>query len=179
MTERSGPGRAAELLAQEPFFAAFHRRHPDVDIVLLPRPAAAADPAPAVGLDDLRRLAAATERAYASLRPLLPPDLPDPTRSWRPAGDLWAFTVRKALRGLAGSEARALQHRLGAELHRRGWRVWGRPSGDVVVLRAGNGWLDLEVRSGAAATSLVVASPPVVVAADDLDLLRAEARRDG
>ena len=149
-------------MAQDPFWGVVRRRRPDVDLVLLTG-RSPLDPPPA-GVDD----------AYASIRHLLPPDTPSPTRLWRAADGGHAYLNEKALRGLAGPRAVVTLRALARSLQERGWEIGATGDEHRPHLMATNGWIDLDVRSGAAATQLLMAGPVVPVRADDLATLKAE-----
>ncbi|WP_370201119.1 hypothetical protein [Aeromicrobium sp.] len=165
-------------VAQDPFWGVVRRRHPDVDLVLLtgrsPLDPPAAEPDDAISLDEARKIERGVDDAYGSIRHLLPPDTPAPTRLWRAADGGHAYLNEKALRGLAGPRAVVTLRALARALQDRGWEVAA--SGDEARphLMSTNGWIDLDVRSGAAATQLLLAGPVVPVRADDLATLKAE-----
>lgn len=165
-------------VAQDPFWGVVRRRHPDVDLVLLngrsPLDPPEAEPADAISIDDARMVERGVDDAYASIRHHLPPDTPAPTRIWRAADGGHAYLNEKALRGLTGTRAVVTLRAIARALEERGWKVAAAGDEDRPHLMATNGWIDLDVRSGAAATQLLMAGPVVPVRADDLATLEAE-----
>lgn len=162
----------------DPFFEALRERHPDIDIVMLapsPEPAPVEDP---VDAGDAREMAGSVREAFESLRPVLRDgESLEPVHSWRPAPTGgWSFTSRVALRGVGDESGREQLRRIASALHERGWAVRAKDSGTLVVLQCTNGWMDVEARTGAAATTVVAASPPVAIRDTDLEELRTETR---
>ena len=113
--------------------------------------------------------------APGASRPPTPPscptatrsDTPSPTRLWRAADGGHAYLNEKALRGLAGPRAVVTLRALARSLQERGWEIGATGDEHRPHLMATNGWIDLDVRSGAEGLGRV----PVVVACGDHDLL--------
>ncbi|GAA4695769.1 hypothetical protein [Nocardioides nanhaiensis] len=125
--------RTDDETSSDPLFAALRRRHPDVDVVLLPPE----EPAPthrATEGDDaeVRARLAAVELAQARVRSALAPLVPDlaPVAAAAPAFGGTEAQVRGLVRLRGTSEAEPdLVHRLASALSRLGWaaRVAGEP----------------------------------------------------
>ncbi len=162
---------APDVPVRDPFMAALRRRHPDVDVVLLPRTACTPQSAREADLVvagdpvDERAVAAAlgqVRRAAAGLWSVLEEPAPPggrPTVRWvggPVAGTVLARSRRSVLRpGRDGSLAR-----LGAVLSDAGWRVRG-CAGDVELLVGvhddGSGELGLRATHATGTGALIVA----------------------
>lgn len=162
----------------DPFWSVVRREHPDIDVIVLDVPSPLDPPAGVAGqtvpIDQLRLIVRGVDDLYASILHLLPPDLPAPTRVWRGAAGGDAYVVEKALRGAGGEAGLELLRRLARHLHDRGWAVEAAGDERRPHLMATNGWIDLDARSGAAATQLTIAGPVVRVAPDDQATLERE-----
>lgn len=131
-----------QTIANDRFFAEVRRRHPDIDIVLLPQvdPGPAQPAAPAAPLEPIEpaALAEALETTLTGLLPLMAPgiDLPAPQWRWGP-GDSTGSVARETLVAAENLEAvPALTALSGAEraLVAEGWHVLVPPDGLPRVL---------------------------------------------
>ncbi len=167
-----------DSVAGDPFWGVVNREHPDIDLILFDGPSPfdlpERDPEQTIQIEQARLIVRGVDDAYDSILHLLPPDLPAPTRAWRGAPGGHAYVTEKALRESGGEAGLALLRRLAGTLHDRGWAV--KASGDEQRphLMATNGWIDLDARSGRAATQLTIAGPVVQLAPDDLRSLEDE-----
>lgn len=167
--------------ADDPFWGVVRREHPDIDLIVLDGPSPLDPPSgdveQAIALDQARMLERGVDDVYASVLHLLPPDLPSPSRTWRGAPGGHAYVVEKALRESGGEAGLELLRALARHLHDRGWAVAATGDEQRPHLMATNGWIDLDGRSGRAATRLTVAGPVVRVRRDDLRVLEDEGGR--
>ncbi|MEV7398278.1 hypothetical protein [Aeromicrobium sp. NPDC092404] len=170
-----------DVVANDPFWDVVRRRHPDIDLIVLDGPSPLDRPEPGVeptiALEQARLIERGVDDAYDSIRHVLPANLPEPTKTWRGTAGGHAYVVEKALREAGGEAGLELLRRLARELHDRGWAVEAAGDEQRPHLMATNGWIDLDARSGRAATQLTLAGPVVPVAPHDLVSLDKEARR--
>lgn len=154
----------------DPFWSVVRRRHPDVDIVLLPDDAAPpADPPPSV---DPAALAAVVDRVLATwtlLAPLVAADGEEaaPTVRWAQGRDGHALLVEKGIRGLGADGGTALLRAIAVALGQEGWRLAPGRRQELPLLRATDGLLDLEAQAGPGATVLTLASGVLPVTEPD------------
>lgn len=165
----------------DPFWSVVRQRHPGADLVLLP-PGAPPDDGVAGLADDV--LHAAT-RALTDAWQLLAPavgvagDDGPPTVSWRPVS--WrrrpgghALVVQKALRGIGAEAGVELLRTVAGALGRDRWLLRPSRRGEVTVLDARGGLVDLRAESGAGATVLTLATGVLPVRREDRDRVLGE-----
>lgn len=160
----------------DPFWSVVRQRHPGADLVLLP-PGAPPDDGAAGLADDV--LHAAT-RALADAWQLLAPavgvadgDGP-PTVSWRRRPGGHALVVQKALRGIGAEAGVELLRTVAGALGRDRWLLRPSRRGEVTVLDARGGLVDLRAESGAGATVLTLATGVLPVRREDRDRVLGE-----
>ena len=163
---KAGPA----VVDDDPFWSVVRRRHPDVDIVLLPPDTGpAAEPgsslAPQALLDLTERVAA----PWAVLGPLVPADgdRVDPVVDWSPGEAGHALVVETAVRGLGQEGGTDLLRRVLGALGERGWRFAPSSRAGLPLLRATDGLLDLEGVAGPGATTLTLATGVLPVTAQE------------
>jgi hypothetical protein len=170
-----------DVVANDPFWGPVHRKHPDIDLIVFDGPSPLDPPASAaeqtVPLEQARLIERGVDDAYDSLLHLLPANLPQPTRAWRGVVSGHAYVVEKALRESGGEAGLELLRRLARHLHDRGWAVEASGDEQRPHLMSTNGWIDLDARSGRAATRLTIAGPVVQLGPADLRSLDEEAGR--
>ncbi|HWJ11245.1 MAG TPA: hypothetical protein VNS46_17830 [Nocardioides sp.] len=154
----------------DPFWSVVRRRHPGADLVLLP-PGEPGDGEPAAGLADdaLRSAVRALADAWRVLAPLAVAAGGDdpPTYAWRRRPRGHALVAQKALRGIGAEAGVALLRSVGGTLGGDGWLLRPARRGDVVVLDARGGLVDLRAEAGAGATVLTLATRVLPVGAAD------------
>lgn len=185
--EELGPFEKADptVVADDPFWAAVRRRHPDVDIVLLtedaeaePAGTGAVGPGRTASVEVVRQVTDEVTRAWQSLAPLMAARgaAEAPSVRWSPRDGRNALVVEKAVHGLGedgGTELlRDVAFRLGAD----GWRLRPTTRGTRPMLHATNGLVDLRAEAGAGATVITLATGLMPVADADRGVLRDEAR---
>ena len=158
------------------------RRHPDVDVVILPPdapdgPDAPVDSAaPAVDADALNAVAAGLVAAWREVADLLAElgETDGPGLRWAARADGHALVIEKGVRGLGtdggGDLLRAVAFRLGE----RDWRLSATSRAGRPQLRATNGLLDFEGVAGAGATMLTLATGVLRAGVDDRATVRAD-----
>ena len=137
------PGRARQVdpavIDDDPFWSVVRRRHPDVDVVILPPdapdgPDAPVDSAaPAVDADALNAVAAGLVAAWREVADLLAElgETDGPGLRWAARADGHALVIEKGVRGLGtdggGDLLRAVAFRLGERDWRLSapWMRWG------------------------------------------------------
>ncbi len=167
------------MLDDDPFWSRVHRRHPDVDVVLLP---AAVDQrqAPAA-LDVVRRAADHAVEGWHLLRPhaLAAGATGRPSVRWGnggPGDDRVALVVQQAVTGIGQDAGEELLRVAAAALGRAGWRLRPTTRDGLRVLDATDGLADVQAVAGPAATVLTVASAVLPVSAADREVVAAEVR---
>ena len=158
------------VLDDDPFWSAVRRRHPDVDIVLLPpdTPDHAAPRGQASGPDAVRAAVDAAFAAWTLLRPLAgatgsaEADAP-PSVRWDLAGCGHALVVQKALRGLGRDRGAALLREVAFALGRDGWRLRPSSRSGRPVLEAVDGPVRLRAEAGPGATVLTVSTDALLL----------------
>lgn len=158
------------VLDDDPFWSVVRRRHPDVDVVLLPEPAppAPSDPASSLTYEQVREVALLVGQTWASLAPLvraagcLDEGAPAaaPSVGWR-GGDATfaALVIAKGLPGIGLAPGQELLRDIGTRLAEAGWPVDPHrgPRGES-VLRARGPRVDVEAVAGPGATMVRIAS---------------------
>lgn len=169
-----GPLRKVDpaVVDDDRFWSEVRRRHPDVDLVLLPPDdadaAAVLAPLPPTLV---RTVAAAAVDAWRTLAPLLverrEPD--PPAVRWVSADGGHALLVTKAVRGLGEDGGVDLLGDVAEVLGRRGWRLAPSRRTGHPLLRATDGQVDLEAEAGPGATVLRLATRVLPTEASDRD----------
>lgn len=174
-------------LDREPFFAAVRRRHPDVDIVLLPGepdadPLAQRGDPEIIEVAEARRRRAEAEVLLIDLLELLTPGLNQaaeaPVSGWRGSGPgklIAEISVR--IPGVGEAAGHATLKTAAGNLLARGWRV-GRPAGGAPRIVAQHDQTSVQVTwwPPVAAYDITVRTDPIRVGAETARKLKAEDR---
>lgn len=149
------------VVDDDPFWGVVRRRHPEVDIVLLPDdPPPAEDPPRRIDPDALAAVVDQVVATWAVLAPLMAAGGAPATPSvdWAPAPDGHALLVEKGVRGLGADGGTALLRAIAVGLGQQGWRLSASRRQGLPLLRATDGLLDLEAQAGPGATVLTLAT---------------------
>lgn len=158
------------VIDDDPFWSVVRRRHPDLDIVLLPPDPAPADvPGSSLAPEALREVTERVVATWAALVPLIPADGEriDPVVDWSPGDAGHALVVDTAVRGVGQEGGTDLLRRVLGALGERGWRFAPSSRAGLPLLRATDGLLDLEAVAGPGATTLTLATGMLPVTAED------------
>ena len=175
------PADDAQPLARDPFLRAFHARHPDVDLVVLPPDPEATDDEPPLTADDLPALAAAVRDAYDELATALGRDRDEGadavTAGWHrdSRSGLWRHDLRAQWR-VPHPHAGLVLRSLGETLLARGWEA-GPRSTSTPSLEAVRDPVRLVARAQPVGVRLVLATRPRRLGDDAEQALR-RARRE-
>lgn len=168
MTE-ANPGRFHRVdpavVEDDPFWSVVRRRHPDVDVVVLP-PDRAEDPDQQAPLDLVRASADAVIEAWRLLRPLVlvAGETDVPSVRWGTSGAGSALIIEKAVAGLGQDDGTDLLRAVALTLGRAGWRLRPTTRDDLPALDATDGRTDLRAVAGPGATVLTIAGGVLPVA---------------
>ncbi|WP_426246713.1 hypothetical protein [Nocardioides sp. LHG3406-4] len=153
---------APDPARDDPFFAELRRKHPDVDIVLLPP----VDPAPPDLPPATIGQALATRRhALAVVEALwgrIDRTLESPVQFWWPQADprLQRYVVMAAIADLEEGETEAVTNRIARALLDLGWQPQPSPA-DQPALLARVGSLDVKVTGHDSAVAVEIVSDPL------------------
>ena len=153
---------ATDPAGDDPFFAELRRRHPDVDVVLLPP----VDPSPPPQPPATTGQALATRRhAVAVLDALwdrVGLSLDPPAEVWWQQADphVYRFVVKNAVTGLEEGAGRAVTDQVARALLDLGWEPLPSPA-DQPALLARVGTLDVSVTGYDTAVAVEVTSDPL------------------
>jgi len=172
-------------LDDDPFWSRVRRRHPDVDVVLVPPDRSDAAPSlpsatPATPNEIGTMLSAVGELWRSVVRPLLdgagataPPSI-----RWRRRADGCSVVVQKALPGVGQEVGTDLLRALVHALHDRGWSIDpGTAAGELPALRASDGTRLLDAVAGPGATVVTLAGPSISLGTDPAATTLNELRR--
>lgn len=165
---------ASDPALDDPFFAELRRKHPDVDIVLLPPP----DTSPPAGPPHTIGQANATRRHATAVSAALWSRVGrTPTASvglwWQQASPyLHRYVANSAVSGLDEAETDPLVSEIGRALLDLGWRPEPSPA-DQPSLMARVGTLDIKVTGNATSVCVEVVSDALHLTADTLTRLAA------
>lgn len=185
MTE-ANPGRFHRVdpavLDDDPFWSEVRRRHPDVDIVLLPpdlTPDLAPDLAPASDTE-VRRAAVAVQEVWRGVGPLLTGfgPLAPPSVRWREAEGRRSLILQKALPGIDQQSGTEFLMTLLVHLGERGWALQPGVRDGLPTLRATDGAAAVEAVAGPGATVVTLTGVPLVLTADVAQLVKDEVRAE-
>lgn len=163
------------ILDDDPFWSRVRRRHPDVDVVLVPSDGPGDDPpeeATATPGEIGSMLATVGELWRSVVRPILAEAgaTAPPSIRWRRRPDGGTAIVQKALPGVGQEAGTDLLRALFHALHDRGWSVGpGIGPGtslELPALRATDGTLVLDAAAGPGATVITLAGPPTSLGTD-------------
>ena len=173
------------VVDDDPFWSVVRRRHPDVDIVLLPPDGRAQGQGDGAGttstasLDLVRAAADGVVAAWSLLRPLVAEAgaTEQPSVRWGSGGgDEVALVIEKAVAGIGQESGTALLREITATLARAGWRLRPGMRGDLPLLEATDGHTDVVAVAGPGATVLTIASGVLPVADPDRETAADEVR---
>ncbi|WP_182379948.1 hypothetical protein [Nocardioides sp. WS12] len=187
MTE-ANPGRFhrvdPDVLDDDPFWSEVRRRHPDVDIVLLP-PDPSPDPSPDPDLapasdTEVRRAAVAVQEVWRGVRPLLAGfgPLAPPSVRWREAEGRRSLILQKALPGIDQQRGTELLMTLLVHLGERGWALQPGVRDGLPTLRATDGAAAVEAVAGPGATVMTLTGVPLVLTVEVAQLVKDEVRAE-
>lgn len=186
----ANPGRFHRVdpvvLDDDPFWSVVRRRHPEVDVVLLPAEPLdqPLDQLPAEPLDQpldqARGAADAVREVWRGLRPLLAGDGPlaPPSVRWREGRGQSSLVLKKALPGIAQEEGTELLLRCLVHLGEQGWALHPGARDGLPMLRATDGQVAIEAVAGPGATVVTLTSVPLVVTAGVAQLVKDEVRAE-
>ncbi|MCX6402134.1 MAG: hypothetical protein NTX33_19655 [Propionibacteriales bacterium] len=167
------------VVEDDPFWSVVRRRHPDVEIVLMPDD----DPAPGPGapVERVREEAVAAIGAWRLLRPVVLAVVDEPAEpsvrwSSRTAGD--ALVIEKAVAGIGQEDGTDLLRAVTVVLGRAGWRLRPTTRDGLPALDATNGRIDVRADAGPGATVLTIATGLMPVDADVRDAVAAGVREE-
>ncbi len=182
----ANPGRFHRVdptvVDDDPFWSVVRRRHPDLEVVLLPEeplgePGAVDPPA---SIEEVHRAVVALQEAWRGIRPLLAEhaDPAPPSIRWQEAEGQRSLILRKAVPGIGQEAGTELLQRFFVHLGERGWMLHPGGRDGLPVLRATDGQVALEAVAGPGATVVTLGGVPLAVAPDAAkaaaDDLRAE-----
>lgn len=166
------------VLEDDPFWAVVRRRHPDVDIVLMPDDDTT--PGPGASVERVRAEADAAIEAWRLVRPLVlaADESAAPSVRWgrRDAGD--ALIIEKAVVGIGQPDGTDLLRALAVVLGRAGWRLRPTTRDGRPALDATDGRLDVRAEAGPGATILTIATGLLLVDAGVRDTVAASVREE-
>ncbi|KRB76957.1 hypothetical protein ASE01_09310 [Nocardioides sp. Root190] len=160
------------VVDDDPFWSVVRRRHPDVDLVLLPpgsdepdEPGQPDEP-PVDSSDAVRAVVELAREAWAALVPLLP-DAGPPGVRWASRGDGHALLIVRSLVDPGDAGGVDLLRRAAVVLDGLGWRLAPTRRAGHPLLRATNGLVDFEGEAGPGATVLRIATGVLPVSEPD------------
>lgn len=177
MTE-ANPGRFHRVdpavLDDDPFWSVVRRRHPEVDVVLLPGDPE--EPGPGAPLDRVREVADAAVEAWRLLRPLVVAagDAHSPSVRWGAHDAGHALVIEKAVTGIGQESGTDLLRAVVAVLGEAGWRMRPTTRDDLPAVDATDGRADLRAVAGPGATVLTIASGVLPVEVTDREAVVAD-----
>lgn len=180
MTE-ANPGRFHRVdpavVQDDPFWSVVRRRHPDVDVVLLP-PDRAEELGQQAPLELVRASADAVVEAWRMLRPLVlaAGETGLPSVRWGSGGAGHALIIETAVRGIGQDDGTDLLRAAALTLGRAGWRLRPTTRDDLPALDATDGRTDLRAVAGPGATVLTIAGGVLPVEAAERDGVGADVR---
>lgn len=181
----ANPGRLhrvdPSVLDDDPFWSVVRRRHPDLDVVVLPDASTGPDAAgPPVSVEEVRRAAVALQEAWRWIRPMLAEhgEPAPPSIRWQESAGQRSLVLKKAVTGIGQEAGTELLQRLVVQLGDQGWMLHPGGRDGLPVLRATDGQVAIEAIAGPGATVVTFASVPLRVAPEVaqvvVDDLRAE-----
>lgn len=162
------------VLDEDPFWAVVRRRHPDLDIVVLPDEPAV----PVLGPDDAIVVARAAAAELVAAWQLLLPTMGaaaaagagvGPSVRWGAGDGGFSVVLDSSVTGLGQEGGVVLLRALLGVLGREGWGLRPTTRGDLPTLRARHGQVDMEATAGPGATVITLATSVLPLASADLD----------
>lgn len=169
----ANPGRLhrvdPSVLDDDPFWSVVRRRHPDLDVVVLPDASTGPDAAgPPASVDEVRRAAVALQEAWRWIRPMLAEhgEPAPPSIRWQESAGQRSLVLKKAVTEIGQEAGTELLQRLVVQLGDLGWMLHPGGRDGLPVLRATDGQVAVEAIAGPGATVVTLTSVPLAVTSE-------------